>query len=392
MKKKTSIIMLSLQMALAAMMVTGIGLALPRFSAEYGFELWQQGLLVSVQFAGFTVAVLLGGLLADKYGKVKILTIALLGMAFAMGIFGSITFYAMALVAVILVGASTSVAENAIMALALVVDKDKKDSNSMLVQIFFSIGAMLIPLIFWFAIRVLDTWRWAYYFVGIASFILFLFMLRRESDRESGHHVSWKEAFSQYLVIFKNPRFLIAPLALFLYLGAEISIWAFAPVFFEEQGFGMLSGILSSVMIWFLILIGRLIVAYLVKKKVSIVPIMIISSCIAVAALVILIFSSAQWSVIVAAIAGFACSPFYPLIILWTTRISGQESSAMIATTMAFGSFGPVVMSSITGVVGQTLGARFIMAVPAACFVLVLILLLAFGRMRGASEEALPET
>lgn len=391
MKKSTGIIMLSVQMALAAMMVTGIGLALPRFSEEYGFTLWQQGVLVSAQFAGFTVAVLIGGLLADKFGKIKMLTISLLCMAVAVALFGSISFYAVALVAVILVGASTGVAENAIMALALVVNPEKKDSNSMMVQVFFSIGGIAIPLLFLFAVKVLGSWRWCYYTIGVVILILFLMMLGKESDMQKGKMVSWKDAFSQYLIIFKNPKYLIAPLALFLYLGAEIGIWAFAPVFFEEQGFGMLSGIFSSVMIWFLILIGRLIVAYMVKKKVSIVPIMIVSACIAVVSLVVLIFASSQWSVIIAAIAGFACSPFYPLIILWTTRISGQESSAMIATTMAFGSFGPVVLSSLTGVVADAFGAHFIMAVPAACYALVLILLIAFGRMRGASEEAVTQ-
>ena len=65
-KMKKKITVLSLNMSASAMLLTCIGLALPRLSELYGFELWQQGLLVSLQYIGFTVAVIIGGALSGQ--------------------------------------------------------------------------------------------------------------------------------------------------------------------------------------------------------------------------------------------------------------------------------------------------------------------------------------
>ena len=117
---------------------------------------------------------------------------------------------------------------------------------------------------------------------------------------------------------------------MFLYLGAEIGIWAFAPLYFELNGFGVMSGIVSSIFIWFLMLIGRMITARTVKKT-KVVTIMIASSCAQIVILGMLFFASANLAVVLISLAGFACAPFFPLIMSWMVDITGDESSSMIA-------------------------------------------------------------
>ena len=107
---------LSLKMSAAAMLLTCIGLALPRLTEQYGFELWQQGALVSIQYIGFTAAVIIGGALSDRFGQHKVMAVSLIGASAAIAFFGSVVTYVMAVIAAIMIGAFGSVLENAITA------------------------------------------------------------------------------------------------------------------------------------------------------------------------------------------------------------------------------------------------------------------------------------
>ena len=162
-KSNQKITSLSLKMSAAAMLLTCIGLALPRLTDQYGFELWQQGALVSIQYIGFTVAVIIGGALSDKLGQHKVIAGSLIGAAAAMALFGSVVNYIMAVVAAILIGAFGSVLENAITAVVMRKENEKRDLHNVLVQVAFSAGAMLFPLVYLFSLKVLGNWRVAYY-------------------------------------------------------------------------------------------------------------------------------------------------------------------------------------------------------------------------------------
>ena len=384
-KSNQKITALSLKMSAAAMLLTCIGLALPRLTDQYGFGLWQQGALVSIQYIGFTVAVIIGGALSDKLGQQRVIAGSLIGAAAAMALFGSVVNYIMAVVAAILIGAFGSVLENAITAAVMRKENEKRDMHNVLVQVAFSAGAMLFPLVYLFSLKVLGNWRIAYYAAAVFALVLMLFSWKN-ADSKKQDKITLIDIFSQYKGFLKNPRNLIAPIAMFLYLGAEIGIWAFAPLYFELNGFGVMSGIVSSIFIWFLMLIGRMITARTVKKT-KVVTIMIAASCAQIVILGMLFFASANWAVVLISLAGFACAPFFPLIMSWMVDITGDESSSMIALTMAIGTLGPVILSVITGIFSQIQGTQYLMAVPTICFVLLFVILIVFKNAKAAPKR-----
>ena len=117
--EKHNIFALSIRMGICAMALTGISLVLPRTAGELGFTLLQQGTLVSIQYAGFTLAVLLGGILSDRFGQARVMRLSLLGASIAMALLGGIWSYWTAVAAVLLIGASGSMLENAVTGLAV---------------------------------------------------------------------------------------------------------------------------------------------------------------------------------------------------------------------------------------------------------------------------------
>jgi fucose permease len=375
--KKTGMAALSARMGVAAMALTGIGLALPRMGQELGFTEAQLGLLVSVQYAGFTVAVIAGGALSDRYGAGRMLRIGLLGAAAAAGLFGFVWAYWAAVAAALLIGAFGSVMENSVTALAMA-GEEHRDRNNILVQVAFSAGAIVLPLLYWISLSCFGAWRPPYWILGLLALAFCAFTPGGKAE-DQGRAAPSGPMLAQYLAFFRRPAFLIAPAAMFLYVGAEIGLWAFAPVFFENSGYGVFSGAIASALIWFFMMLGRLITARIVEKL-GIMRTMVLFGVLACASLALMMVSSGAWAVACTAAAGFACAPFFPLIMSWMTRITGSGSGSSIAFTMAAGTLGPVVLGGVTGIIGERFGTQWVMMVPLMCFVGIFILLALFGK------------
>lgn len=382
--EKNRILSLSLRMSVTAMILTGIGLALPRLAENFNFTYSQQGLLVSVQYIGFSAAVIIGGALADRFGHVRIMRGSLLGVAAAALLFGSIWTYWTALTAVLFIGIFASILENSITALAMH-DELHQDKNNILVQVAFSAGAILLPLFYYLFVSRLDNWRLPYYLVGLMALGMFLFFPRHLNSSQPAR-LTMSQVMAQYASFFQKPSYLIAPLAMFLYIGAEIGLWAFAPIYFEGNGYGVFSAVISSALIWLLMMLGRMFTVRIVEKL-NIIRTMAASSLLAILALILMMFSSGHWAILWISIVGFACAPFFPLVISWMTLITGEKSSSMIAFTMACGTMGPVLLGGLTGILAQQYGTKYIMLLPLVCFAGILALLMIFGTTRQVAKE-----
>lgn len=367
-------------MGLMAMVLSATGLALPRLHEDIGLTSVQQGSLVSIQYAGFTVAVLLGGSLCDKYGKLKILSIAYGILGVAAILFGAASSYWMTVVGVVLIGAFGSIAQNGITSLATNYDKNNAEKNNTFVQLFFTVGAIITPVLLLIFMLKFNSWRYPYYIIAALSFVM-AFITSRFKDESTDSNISLFSNFATYAKALRTPSYLIAPVALFMYVGAEIGIWGFAPIFLEGQGYGRISGILSSILIWLAMFLGRSISVKLLKKY-DMRQILIVHGILAVISLICVIFSGQTASIIWISIAGFACAPFYPLIVTWMTRLTGEKSSSALAFTMASGSFGAVVVGWIIGLIVDGFGAKYITVAPTFTFIIVLLLLIFFGKRK----------
>lgn len=378
--KKTNITLLCFQMALMAMILSSTGLALPRLQEEIGLTSVQQGSLVSIQYIGFTITVLLGGTLADKLGKLRVLSISFGILGVAAVLFGAASSYWMTALGVLMIGSFGSVAQNGITALATNYDKNEAEKNNAFVQLFFTIGAILTPLLLLIFLLNFNEWRYAYYIVGALCLVIALVTAGYKDEKQISQ-ATLASNFGTYLKALKTPSYLIAPTALFMYVGAEIGIWGFAPIFFENQGYGRMSGILSSILIWLSMLLGRSISVRLLKRY-NMTQILVVHGILAVAALTLVIFSGQTASIIWISVSGFACAPFYPLIVTWMAKLTGDKSSNALAFTMAFGSLGAVVLGWVIGLVVDRFGAKYITVAPAIAFTAVVLLLLIFRKKR----------
>ncbi len=379
-KRRKSIALLCYQMILMAMLLSSTGLALPGLKEEIGLTSVQQGSLVSIQYFGFTIAVLLGGLLFDRFGKLGILSLSFGIIGLSAFLFGWAANYWMAVTGVLMIGAFGSIAQNGITYLSTNYDVRSVEKNNAFVQLFFTVGALLTPVIMLIMLKLFDNWRYAYHIIGICCVAMAL-ATRTYREEKAPAGASGENSLRVYLTALKKPSYLIAPFALFFYVGAEIGIWGFAPIFFEDQGYGRISGILASILIWVSMFAGRIISVRLLRSY-NMIHILLANGVLAVAALTGVIFSGRTAAIVLIGIAGFAFAPFYPLLVTWMTTITGEKSSGALALTMAFGSLGAVLAGWLSGMVVETWGAGYITAIPAVSVLVVIILLFVFGNKK----------
>jgi fucose permease len=376
---------LSVRMAACAMLLTGIGVANPRLAARLGLTLAQQGLLVSLQYVSFTVTVLFGGILSDRFGIARVLRVAMVGSAGAIVLFGFSWSYPAAVVAVLLIGAFGSVFENAVVALSME-DPATQERDGLVAGAAFAVGAVLLPAALYASISLFADWRIPFFATAVGCLALAALQPKRLSLKPvPTHRVPIAQELAPYFTYLRSPRHLIAPVAMLFYVAAEIGLWSFAPVYFEQRGFGLAAGLVASGLIWLLMMAGRLVSAPIVDRL-GFRRTLIAFGGLAVASFTLAMLLPGMWAILAVAAAGFACAPFFPLILIWMNRMTGEENSASIALTMAFGTLGPVLFSGLTGSLGDRFGVQYVMLPPLVGFLIVLALLAAFGK-KGEEEK-----
>ncbi len=382
--KKITIPLLCVQLCLIAMILSSSGLAMPRLAEELGFTSVQQGSMVSIQFLGFTLGVLIGGTLVDSYGGLKTLRAAFAGLGAATLIFGLSKYYVITMTGIFFIGFFGSICQNAIVSLTTAYDTKKADSNIAFINVFFTVGAIITPLLLLMFTVFLGMWRITYFIIGILFLGMALYTVKYKGQSEV-NSASLNNTLKQYKAVFTRPLNLVAPLTLFLYVTAETGLWGFAPMFFESRGYGKISGIAASIFIWVAMFAGRTLSVKLIKRF-DMVRILLVHGILAILSLVMVIYSNQGMAIMWIALAGFACSPFYPLLTIWITRLTGDKSSTMLAFNMGAGALGPVVMGVFTGMVVNSYGSSYTTVVPSFAMLMAVIILFIFRNRKAEAN------
>ncbi len=379
--KETRISMLSLQMSICGMALTSVGLVTPRLAEMLGLAAGERGMLVSMQYLGATLACLVSGILCVKYGSAFITRVLLAGAAVVMLAFGLTQNYPMALVGIFLLGGVSLGLENSIMSSGLNLGERSHVANS-LIQVSFSVGAIVVPLLFLLFSR-WNMWRPVYY--TLAVFLVVAFVFARGTKEKEGAGVSFTGMLKTYLTYFTKPASLIGAVAVFLYVAAEVGLWSMTPTLFESTGGGQLSGIISSVFIWVMMLAGRLL-STLLMKKLSLFQIMVPFGVLGLVSYSMLLLTSGTVAIVFAALSGLACAPFYALLTSWATMVAKDNSSSYIAFIMAFGTAGPVLLGAVVSLLGNTASGNLIILPALCCFALLMALLAAYRIVTGKAK------
>lgn len=375
-------------MALFAMQMTVTGPLLPAISRSFDLGLAEAGLVFTANFAGFVAFILAGGVLADRWGKKRVLSVALAGFAVSLLLVPLAPSFALLCAASFLVGGFGGVLESQVGALIAALNPERASYYLNLSQVFFGVGALIGPLGVGLLLAAGVDWRACYVVLGaLALALTALFAPMRAPLLAAADPITWP-AFTR---LVGDGRFLLICLCLMLYTGAEVGSWGWLTTFLSQNlAFSVVASSAAVGVFWAAVTVGRFLIGPLTLRFAT-GPIIV---ALALAASLVTLASAAvgsagmAWAVIV--LLGLALSSQWPMIVAFGNERYPASSGTVFALLVGSGGLGTTVIPLAMGAIGEAAGMRAAMASPSVAFLAIAVVIAALLRRERRAPEPAP--
>lgn len=251
-----------------------LGTVLEPMVDYYGVSYGDGGQLIMNQFLGFLVGVLISPAIVKRLGRRMTVMIALLFFTISQSMLGILPNWSFLLFTVPLGGAGIGILETVVAALIIGHLKERKASVLVLVEVFFGVGALLIPIISAYFIMT-GAWNGSFLIVATTTLIavlLWLFLPFGELD-----NVLKKQPKKVAEDAKKQPRkrytrkqlpiIVIGAFFFFMYVGTEMVLPNYLPTILSittNLGASVLA--LSITVFWATMTIGRLLMTFIIDR------------------------------------------------------------------------------------------------------------------------------
>jgi FHS family glucose/mannose:H+ symporter-like MFS transporter len=334
------------------------GSLLPELLAYYGRDYHEGGQLVSLQFAGFLIGVLTGPWFTRKWDRKGALLLSVGCLTAAELLFATVPPWEVVLLIAPFAGFGFGMIETLIGALVIrVMEGDQKAVVMTRLEVFFGVGALVMPLLASLFIRI-EWWRGAFLTLGLLSLIVFvlwaLMPIQSSKSAQAGQqhgNVTAAEGRSRGLRSSYSYIVLGVFVAIFLlYVGIEMSIANFLPVILLER-FGTPSdvGALGVTCFWAAMSVGRF-VAAAIAQRLGHARYLILGCTAGAILLACFAVVSQTWSAFVMiALLGFVLSGFFAIALVYANGFFPGAEERTTSFLIASGGVGGALIPLWTG-------------------------------------------
>jgi fucose permease len=365
-----------------AMNLTIISPLLESIRSTYSLSISKSGLIFTINFVGFVVFVLIGGVLADRFGKKSVLVFSLFAFALLLFVFSVSPNFLVLCIIMFFIGGFGGVIESMTMAAVSDLNPQNPIFYVNLSQVFFGIGAIVGPILAGVAVSSGFGWQKCYVVLGIIALVLTaVFSTCRIPVVKSSSRFS----LGSLKYCFKDPRFLLICLCMIFYTGAEVGGWGWLCTLLKQKlGFGVSKASIAVAVFWAAMTVGRLVCGHLTSCFKTRRIIIVLAFCSAFVTFLSCIVTSevAFWFIIV--FMGFFYSSQYPLITFYGNSHSKAPSGTSFAMLMGFGGVGAMIIPYFMGVIGSASTMNAAMLLPAVLLSFIGIIFTSFSKEYGA--------
>jgi len=317
------------------------------------------------------------GIYQDKKGKKHILQIGLIAalVGLVLPIIGNYSSFILLLGALLLLGTGATMLQVAGNPIMRDVSPEGKYSRNLsfgqFVKAIGSLSGSLIPII---AIRYHSNWHILFpiYSAFIAVAIIYLFSVKIEEKKVEG---TVPASFKSCLSLLSNKYILLMVIAIFLYVGAEVSLSAKLPNYLAHKfNFDIKQLGLFGTLFFFLALMTGRFLGGVVLNWLSPRNFLIITSVLSLLGIGGLFIASTQITGFIAiAIIGLGFANIFPLVFSITVDAFPErtnEISGLMVTAIIGGAIVPIIFGTVADIF--TLMAGFL--VPAVCVLYILLI------------------
>jgi fucose permease len=338
----------------------------------------QFGKLISALMFTSIFVVLIFGPLVDMFGYRPIAIAGFLLGALAVFMLVSSRSYGMAILSCIVLGVGAMCLNLGNTLIPMVLFAGNPVAASNFGNVFFGIGAFITP----FLVGMLLS-RLGYKATGMLITVILLVpvvvALAATYPEVQKTGLTFGQAFASLFGLLANPAIIVAALALFCYVGLEVSMGGWISTYATNQGFDSrgASMVLSS--FWIGLMVARLIASAVITTANGIVALSVLS----VAAMIIILLMMAANSKALAAllvfVTGLCFGPIFPTIVGTTfSKIDPGLYGSAFGIIFAVGLLGGSTLPAAIGIYsqGKPIKKSFPIAVAAALILFVLAIVM----------------
>lgn len=251
-----------------------IGTILEPMVHSFGIDYGDSGQLIMNQFMGFLVGVLMAPMIVKYLGRKWTVGLSLSLFVMSQLALGLVPNWGFLLFIVPFGGAGIGILETIIAALIIGHLKEKRTTVLVLVEVFFGVGALLIPIISAYFIMT-GSWKGSFIFVAIVTMItLFLWFLLPFGELESIMNKQPKnrvedEGKKQRQRYEKRqiPLLIVGAIFFFMYVGVEMVLPNYLPTILSiTTDLKPTTLAISITVFWAAMTVGRLSMTFIIDR------------------------------------------------------------------------------------------------------------------------------
>ena len=200
-----------------AIAAVALPICLVQLTREMGFSLTQAGSLGFISSVEQFIFLVFSGFIAARFGKIRVLKIALLILALGLILFTQISSYLVTVLIILIMGMGYAFLEALLTPLVEDLYPEDNGSKQNLLHSFWPIGVLISTLVVGELLSLGISWRWIFAGIAVGVLVVYLFYPSENESKLSRNQVDFKH----FKNILKQPKFLIMGLALFFAGGVE---------------------------------------------------------------------------------------------------------------------------------------------------------------------------
>lgn len=354
---------------------TIVGTALPQIVAYLNVSTLKAGLMGSISWLGFTFAVLVCGFLSDYLKSSMVLLVSCGVAGLASLVFGINSNFIFNCVFIGIIGGAGGAI--VISTSAFIVGTFSKRRSLFLnyLHFFYTLGAVMGPLIMGRVISENIPWQTVYRFVGGIEIVLFIVLLVSGDIQGGKDRLKTVRGLKG---ILSRSRLAVLFIIGILAIGAQNGIYYWLVSYLQEikvvsiivSGLGL--ALFSAGMG-----IGRLIVGYLSQRVLSTWLLLALLILLTISLCFFLFISDANTSVFICLFLGLGCSGIFPLLLSLSSTVLPELSGSAMGILSTSAGIGSIIMPGLISLVSSISTLRMgIVLVTVISFIALCILLL----------------
>ncbi len=343
----------------------------------------------AIQFCGFVIAAIVGGIVSDLVGK-KIVLLTACGLLMAGAVVWSLTrSLSMAFVGGALMGLGGGIIESMSTTVLSDMYPDRRKFFLNFSQIIYCLGAVTGPAVMSWLLPLGVSWRVCFAGIAVTSFLLVVLFSRAilpVSTHDERIH------FAAFKTIIRRRRFVLPCLAIFLYVLVEGSVVMYGNAYLQTVHQAPERWAIAFIsLFWSGMMLGRW-GCSAIPERIPYAPLVAMLLLLTAVTLVLQQWATGWVScLILLVLTGTALSGIWPLIVGMSAALNPRYSGTVLGITIAAGALGNVAAPTLMNALFTYIPSHAIFPVIALPLLLAAVTLLMVGRtsekLRVASGE-----